>query len=36
MIDEPFFKVACLSFLRTSLSISASNSRIAATKGASG
>ena len=36
MIDEPFFKVACLSLLRTSLSISASNSRIAETKGASG
>ena len=36
IIEEPFFKVACRSLTRTSLSISASNSNIADTNGASG
>ena len=36
IIDEPSLKVASLSFLRTSSSISASNSNIAEIKGASG
>ena len=36
IIDEPFFKVTCLSSSKTDSFISASNSNIAAIKGASG